>query len=174
MTREAIDNRGRFDYNVLECFLELRYFGCSVLIAQSRLRIYPLSSVTPFSMGCFLCQKLQKTSDYHLHFTCERDTIIHVDYLNTPEEVNSLPNIKSAMKRVTVTEHKTLRNKMVKSATKTAVKKFDTAVASKTATAEMLSTAASVVDKAAAKGVISKNAANRQKARMARVLAKAE
>ena len=84
-----------------------------------------------------------------------------------------MPNIKSAMKRVTVTEHKTLRNKMVKSATKTAVKKFDTAVASKTATAEMLSTAASVVDKAAAKGVISKNAANRQKARMARELAKA-
>ena len=84
-----------------------------------------------------------------------------------------MPNIKSAIKRVSVTESKTLRNKMVKSATKTAMKKFDAAVASKTATAEMLSTASAVVDKAAAKGVISKNAANRQKARMARELAKA-
>lgn len=85
-----------------------------------------------------------------------------------------MPNIKSAIKRVSVTEHKTLRNKMVKSATKTAVKKFDSAAASKTATAEMLSSASAAVDKAAAKGVISKNAANRQKARMARELAKAE
>ena len=78
-----------------------------------------------------------------------------------------MPNIKSAIKRVSVIEHKTLRNKMVKSATKTAIKKFDAATASKTATAEMLSSAS-------AKGVISKNAANREKARMARELAKAE
>lgn len=85
-----------------------------------------------------------------------------------------MPNIKSAIKRVSVTEHKTLRNKMVKSSAKTAMKKFDSAVAAKTATAEMLSAASSAVDKAAAKGVISKNAANRQKARMARELAKAE
>ena len=85
-----------------------------------------------------------------------------------------MPNIKSAIKRVSVIEHKTLRNKMVKSATKTAIKKFDAATVSKTATAELLSSASSAVDKAAAKGVISKNAANREKARMARELAKAE
>ena len=85
-----------------------------------------------------------------------------------------MPNIKSAMKRVSVTEHKTLRNKMVKSATKTAIKKFDAAAAANTATAEMLSTASAAVDKSAAKGVISKNSANRQKARMAREMAKAE
>ena len=78
-----------------------------------------------------------------------------------------MPNIKSAIKRVTVTEHKTLRNKMVKSATKTALKKFNTNV-----TVESMVAATAAVDKAAAKGVISKNAANRQKARMARVLAK--
>ncbi len=84
-----------------------------------------------------------------------------------------MPNIKSAIKRVSVTEHKTMRNKMVKTATKTAVKKFDAAVAEKSANATMLSTASAAVDKAAAKGVISKNAANRQKARMARELAKA-
>ena len=68
-----------------------------------------------------------------------------------------MPNIKSAIKRVSVIEHKTLRNKMVKSATKTAIKKFDAATATKTATAELLSSASSAVDKAAAKGVISKN-----------------
>ena len=56
-----------------------------------------------------------------------------------------MPNIKSAIKRVSVIEHKTLRNKMVKSATKTAIKKFDAATASKTATAEMLSSASSAV-----------------------------
>ena len=84
-----------------------------------------------------------------------------------------MPNIKSAIKRVSVTEHKTLRNKMVKSETKTAIKKFDAAVSDKTATAELLSAASSAVDKAASKGVISKNSANREKARMGRELAKA-
>ena len=78
-----------------------------------------------------------------------------------------MPNIKSAIKRVSVTEHKTLRNKMVKSATKTAMKKFNNDMSNAN-----LVVAASAVDKAAAKGVISKNAANRQKARMARILAK--
>lgn len=57
-----------------------------------------------------------------------------------------MPNIKSAIKRVSVTEHKTLRNKMVKSATKTALKKFDSAVAAKSANAEMLSTASAAVE----------------------------
>ena len=85
-----------------------------------------------------------------------------------------MPNIKSAIKRVSVTEHKTQRNKIVRSATRTAVKKFDAATAANTATAEMLSAASSAVDKAAAKGVISKNAANREKSRMARELSKAE
>jgi len=80
-----------------------------------------------------------------------------------------MPNIKSAIKRVSVTERKTLRNKMVKSATKTALTMFNT-----NATPATLVAASAAVDKAAAKGVISKNAANRQKARMARVLNKAE
>lgn len=80
-----------------------------------------------------------------------------------------MPNIKSAVKRVSVTEHKTLRNKMVKSATKTAMKKFAANVSTETLVA-----ASAAVDKAASKGVISKNAANRQKARMARILNKAQ
>ncbi len=40
-----------------------------------------------------------------------------------------MPNIKSAIKRVSVIETKTLRNNMIKSEYKTAVKKFETAVA---------------------------------------------
>ena len=40
-----------------------------------------------------------------------------------------MPNIKSAIKRVNVIEKKTLRNNMIKSAYKTAVKSFENAVA---------------------------------------------
>ena len=42
-----------------------------------------------------------------------------------------MPNIKSAKKRVKVIEKKTLRNQMVKSALKTAIKRFDAAVEAK-------------------------------------------
>ena len=85
-----------------------------------------------------------------------------------------MPNIKSAIKRVKVNEKKNLRNRMIKSAMKTNVKKYEAAVAAGSADAAMLSATASAIDKAAAKGVISKNAANRKKARMAKRLAKAE
>ena len=85
-----------------------------------------------------------------------------------------LPNIKSAIKRVKVNEKKNLRNRMVKSAMRTSVKKYETAVAAGSADAKLLSATASAVDKAATKGVISKNAANRKKARMAKRLNKAQ
>ena len=88
-------------------------------------------------------------------------------------EVNILPNIKSAIKRVKVTEKKNLRNRMVKSAMKTQLKKFEAAVAANEADAKVLSTTQGAVDKALAKGVIHKNAANRKKARLAKKLAKA-
>ena len=39
-----------------------------------------------------------------------------------------MPNIKSAKKRVEITAIKTLRNRMAKSALKTAIKKFQVAV----------------------------------------------
>ncbi len=88
-------------------------------------------------------------------------------------EVTNLPNIKSAIKRVKVNEKKNLRNRMIKSALKTQVKKFDTAVVAGDADVKLLSTTQGAVDKAAAKGVIHKNAANRKKARLAKRLAKA-
>ena len=85
-----------------------------------------------------------------------------------------MPNIKSAIKRVKVNEKRHLRNRMVKSAMRTTVKKYESAVAAGSADAALLSQTASAIDKAVAKGVISKNAANRKKARMAKRLAKAE
>ena len=84
-----------------------------------------------------------------------------------------MPNIKSAIKRVKVTEKKNLRNRMIKSAMKSQVKKYETAVSANEANDELLSTTQGVIDKAAAKGVIHKNAANRKKARLAKRLAKA-
>ena len=82
-----------------------------------------------------------------------------------------MPNIKSAMKRVKVNEKKNLRNR--KSAMRTSIKKYDAAVAAGTADVQALSAVASAVDKAASKGVIHKNAANRKKARLAKRLNKA-
>lgn len=84
-----------------------------------------------------------------------------------------MPNIKSAKKRVKVNQKKNLRNRMIKSAMKTQIKKFDTAVAANEADAKLLSKTQGAVDRAASKGVIHKNAANRKKARMAKRLAKA-
>ena len=84
-----------------------------------------------------------------------------------------MPNIKSAIKRVKVTQKKNLRNRMVKSAMKTQLKKFETAISANEADAKILSTTQGAVDRALAKGVIHKNAANRKKARLAKRLAKA-
>ena len=85
-----------------------------------------------------------------------------------------MPNIKSAIKRVKVNATKNLRNRQVKSATKTAVKKFDAVLKTDaSAAAALLGATSGALDRAASKGVIHKNAANRKKARLARALHKA-
>ena len=81
------------------------------------------------------------------------------------KEVKLVPNIKSAIKRVKVTETKNLRNRIVKSKVKTAVKKFETE-----ATAAQYSLTTSAIDKAVAKGILHKNTANRKKARLAKMV----
>ena len=80
-------------------------------------------------------------------------------------EVNELPNIKSAKKRVEVIAVKTLQNKMTKSALKTAVKKFDAACASgdKAAASAAYTDVIKKMDKAVAKGIVHKNNAARHK-----------
>ncbi|WDC83897.1 30S ribosomal protein S20 [Caloramator sp. mosi_1] len=86
-----------------------------------------------------------------------------------------MANIKSAIKRIRVTERRTLRNKMVKSAVKTAIKKFEIALNSgNIEEAKVLyAQAVKALDKAAAKGVIHKNAASRKKSRLTVKLNKA-
>lgn len=85
-----------------------------------------------------------------------------------------MPNIQSAKKRVKVSATKNLRNRMVKSGVKTAVRKFNAAVVeNQEVAATQYAATASAIDKAAGKGVIHKNAANRKKARLAKMLAKA-
>ena len=65
-----------------------------------------------------------------------------------------MPNIKSAKKRVKVSEKKNLRNRMIKSAVRTSVKKLEAAIAAdpQTANAQLVVTT-SAIDKAASKGV---------------------
>ena len=79
-----------------------------------------------------------------------------------------MANIKSAMKRVDITAKQNLRNRMFLSSMKTAVKKFDKAVEAgdQAAINAAYTNAVSVVDKAAAKGVIHKNAASHKKAQL--------
>ena len=83
-----------------------------------------------------------------------------------------MPNIKSAIKRVSVIEKKTLKNNMIKSAYKTAVKNFEAAVAEgDVKKAESLfSEATKKIDQACTKGVIVKNTAARKKSNLAKKL----
>ena len=85
-----------------------------------------------------------------------------------------MPNIQSAKKRVKVSERKNLRNRMVKSGVKTSIRKFNVALGkgAEAAAAQYVATT-SAIDKAVAKGIIHKNAANRKKARLAKLIAKA-
>ena len=81
-----------------------------------------------------------------------------------------MANIKSALKRVKVSREQNLRNRMISSAVKTAIKKFDKALESKDEAAieEAYTAAVSKVDKSVTKGVIHKNASNRKKAQLAK------
>ncbi|AMW98709.1 30S ribosomal protein S20 [Rummeliibacillus sp. G93] len=78
-----------------------------------------------------------------------------------------MPNIKSAIKRVKVNTKANAQNAQAKSAMRTAVKKADAALTAKEENAnELLTLAVKSLDKAASKGLIHKNAASRQKARL--------
>ncbi len=79
-----------------------------------------------------------------------------------------MPNIKSAKKRVLVNERKALRNKMIKSQLKTAIKKFTEAVATgdKEAASAAYRFAVKKVDQAVSHGVLHKNTAAHRKSAM--------
>jgi len=80
-----------------------------------------------------------------------------------------VPNTRSAEKRVRVIAKRTLRNRMIRSRMKTAIRRYQTALAEGNleAAAELYRKAASQIDRAAAKGVIHPNQASRRKARLA-------
>ena len=76
-----------------------------------------------------------------------------------------MPNIKSAKKRVKVTEAKALRNQIFKSQMKTLIKKYDAAVAAgdrELATAAY-KVAVKKIDQAVSHGVLHKNNAAHKK-----------
>ncbi len=85
-----------------------------------------------------------------------------------------MPNIKSAKKRVLVTETKSLHNKMLKSEMKTLIKNFDAAVASgdKAVATDAYKLAVKKIDKAVGKSIIAKNTSNRKKSALTRKLNK--
>ena len=83
-----------------------------------------------------------------------------------------MPNIKSAKKRVKVTETKTLQNKMFRSQMKTDIKKYEAAVAAgdMAAAQELYKAAVKKIDVAASKGIIHKNCAAHKKSAFTKAL----
>ncbi len=76
-----------------------------------------------------------------------------------------MANIKSAKKRILVNQAKALKNQMLKSALKTAIKKFNAAVdaGDKAAASELYKVAVKKVDQAVAHGILHKNNAAHKK-----------
>ncbi len=82
-----------------------------------------------------------------------------------------MANIKSAKKRILVTAKKTMRNKMIKSSVKTAVKKVLNASNKEEARVALVN-ATRVIDKACSKGIFHKNTASRKKSRLTKFVNK--
>ncbi len=79
-----------------------------------------------------------------------------------------MPNIKSAKKRVLVSQTKAMQNKAAKSALKTDIKKFDAAVTegNRNEADVAYKVAVKAVDKAVVKGLLHKNNAAHKKSSM--------
>jgi len=77
-----------------------------------------------------------------------------------------LANTKSALKRIRSNARKRVRNRMVLSRTRTAVKAAREAIESGETSSEAIRRAISQLDRAAAKGVIHPNNAARRKSRL--------
>ena len=83
-----------------------------------------------------------------------------------------MANIKSAKKRILVTQTKAARNKAIKSEVKTSIKKVEAAVSEKDKAAAdaALKNAVSVIEKACSKGVYHKNNAARKVSRLSKLV----
>ncbi len=80
-----------------------------------------------------------------------------------------MPNIKSAKKRVRISEERRKRNKGIKTQIKNITRKIKEEKDSKKAE-ELLKDAYSIVDKAVKKGVLHKNTAARRKSKFTRLV----
>ena len=85
---------------------------------------------------------------------------------------HQMANIKSAKKRILVIATKTARNRAIKSAVKTQIKKVRFAVEhhDKAAATTALTAAYKSIDKATSKGIFHKNAAARKKSSLTRLV----
>ena len=83
-----------------------------------------------------------------------------------------MANIKSAKKRILVNQTKAARNRSIRSAVKTSMKKVEAAVAAndKAAANAALTDAISTISKAASKGVYHKNNAARKVSRLSKAV----
>jgi len=85
-----------------------------------------------------------------------------------------LANHKSAKKRAKQNEKKRLRNKVIRTTMKTAIKNVRQAVESKSEDIlNILNNAISVIDKSAKKGIIHRNTASRNKSRLTKLVVNA-
>lgn len=152
----------------------------------------------PCSDICYLClyyfwseKKLSIISHYFtvLHLTTTKTCpIIHqyvyielsvsgfnVTIMNNNDyklEVYGLANIKSAKKRILVTETRAARNKAIRSEVKTSIKKVEAAVAAndKEAAKAALTVAISTIESASSKGIYHKNNSARKVSRLTKLV----
>ena len=83
-----------------------------------------------------------------------------------------MANVKSSKKRIKVTLRQTMRNRIIKSRTKTAMRKVVAACTANDAAAAKVALVGAVktIDKAASKGVYHKNNAARKKSKLAKMV----
>jgi len=82
-----------------------------------------------------------------------------------------MPNIKSAMKRVKTTKARTMRNKEKRSELKTAIRRYNEALAGNSENKQdLLKAAVRKIDKAASRKLIHKNTASRKKSQLMKAL----
>ena len=87
-------------------------------------------------------------------------------------EVYGLANIKSAKKRILVTETRAARNKAIRSEVKTSIKKVEAAVAAndKEAAKAALTVAISTIESASSKGIYHQNNSSRKVSRLTKLV----
>ena len=83
-----------------------------------------------------------------------------------------MANIKSAKKRILVTETRAARNKAIRSEVKTSIKKVEAAVAAndKEAAKAALTVAISTIESASSKGIYNKNNSARKVSRLTKLV----